>query len=129
MLIYSSSNEDVAERLIRAVESVCPDTDFEIYQSLVALTKRLRQPILYPTIVILLASSKEELQEMLPLRDLLDNSRIILILPDSDPQTLATGHTMKPRFMIDCRSNFKELSAVLSFMLRNQDLKKKYMFK
>jgi hypothetical protein len=124
LLIYTSKTEGAGERLFRVISSLFPERDLEIYQSIGKLTKRLRQPIFYPTIVILLASSKEELQDILFLRDLLENAKIILILPDSNPETLAVGHTLRPRFMSDCGSNFIDLAAVLTLMIRNLDRNK-----
>ena len=69
-------------------------------------------------IAILLASSREELQDILSIRELLEDTKIILIVPDTNPDTVAKGHTLRPRFLSDCNSDFVDVAAVLGQMIR-----------
>jgi hypothetical protein len=71
------------------------------------------------TVAILLASSKEELLDLLSLRDLLWDIKLILILPDSTPGSIAQGHLLRPRFLSDCGSDFVDVAAVLNLMISN----------
>jgi tRNA splicing ligase len=79
----------------------------------------LRQPLFNPTIAILLATTREELQDILSIRDLLWDIKIILIVPDMNRGTVAKGHTLRPRFLCDCNSDFVDVAAVFSLMIRN----------
>lgn len=118
MLIYSTKMEGAGERLLRVMELLPPEYQYEVFRSIDGLSQRLRQAVYNPTIVILLASSREELQDILSIRDLLADTKIILILPDTNPDMVAQGHTLRPRFMSDCNSDFFDIAAVLSQMIR-----------
>jgi hypothetical protein len=48
----------------------------------------------YLTVAIHLDSSREDLLDLLSLRDILWDMKIILILSDSTPNTIAEGHSM-----------------------------------
>ncbi len=117
LLIYSTRKEGAGERLQRVIELMFPHTVFEIYRSIGKLSKRLRQPVLNSTVVVLLASSREELLDLLSLQDLLWDMKIILILPDSTPDSIAEGHLLRPRFLSDCDSDFVDVAAVLNLII------------
>ncbi|MEN6332381.1 MAG: hypothetical protein ABFD57_10375 [Smithella sp.] len=65
----------------------------------------------------MLAASGKELEDILSIRELLEDAKIILIVPDTDPATLARGHTLRPRFLSDCGSDFVDVAAVLGRMI------------
>jgi len=75
------------------------------------------------TLAVLLTTSHEELQELLTLRPLLNDIPLILILPDSNKDTVAKGHILAPRFLTDLQNKFNEIYAVLNKMLDNYSYK------
>jgi len=119
LLIYSAKTEGAGARLLRVIGLLLPENKFEICRSIGELSKRLRQPVFNPTIAILLVSSREDLQNILSIRDLLWNTKIILIVPDTNPDTVAKGPILRPRFLCDCNSDFVDVAAVLSLMIKN----------
>jgi hypothetical protein len=90
-------------------------TTFHVY----SLSRRLRQPRHNLAVAVLVAASRQELLELLSIRDLLDGIRIILVLPDRQDDTIAKGHRLYPRFLTFADSDFLDVAAVLSKMLRN----------
>jgi hypothetical protein len=118
LLIYSTKTENAGERLLKVIELLLPDKKFELCRSVDELSKRLRQPVFNPTIAILLTSSGKELQDILSIRELLEDTKIILIVPDTNPDTIAKGHMLRPRFLSDCNSDFVDVAAVLGQMIR-----------
>lgn len=118
LLIYSTKTNGAEERLFRVIGLMLPENKFELNRSINDLSQWLRQPVFNPTIAILLASCREDLQEMLSIRELLDNTKVILILPDANPDTVAKGHMLRPRFLSYCNSDFIDVAAVLRWMIR-----------
>jgi hypothetical protein len=118
LLVYSTKTGSAGERLLKVIELLLPEKKFELCRSVGELSGRLRQPVFNPTIAILLTSSREELQDILSLRELLEDTKIILIVPDTNPDTVAKGHTLRPRFLSDCNSDFVDVAAVLGQMIR-----------
>jgi len=120
VMIYSAKHGEVGARLLQTVETVVPKKHITLCRTVDALSTALRQPLICAEIAILLTSGRKELLDILFLRDLLWDMKIILILPDSVPDTVAKGHLLRPRFMSDCPSNFQEVAAVLKRMMENR---------
>lgn len=119
LLVYSTKTNDAEERLLRVIELLLPEKTLKFYRSIDDLSARLRQPVFNPRIIILLAASRKELENILSIRELLEDAKIILIVPDTDPATLARGHTLRPRFLSDCNSDFVDVAAVVGQMIKN----------
>jgi len=119
LLVYSTKTNDAEERLLRVIELLLPEKKLKFYRSIDDLSARLRQPVFNPRIIILLAASRKELENILSIRELLEDAKIILIVPDTDPATLARGHTLRPRFLSDCNSDFVDVAAVVGQMIKN----------
>lgn len=119
LLVYSTKTNDAEERLLRVIELLLPEKKLKFYRSIDDLSARLRQPVVNPRIIILLAASRKELENILSIRELLEDAKIILIVPDTDPATLARGHTLRPRFLSDCNSDFVDVAAVVGQMIKN----------
>ena len=119
LLIYTTKMGGAGERLLQTVDTVVSGENVKIYWTIDGLSRRLRQPRKDVNLAILLASFKQDLVDLLSIRDLQSDMKIILILPDSDPETVAKGHMLRPRFLTYCDSDFVDVAAVLSLMVRN----------
>jgi hypothetical protein len=125
IVVYEKTTAGAGLRLQRLIETLVPREEIEIHQTIDSLSRRLRQPIFNLDMAVLLATTKEELEDILSLRDLLSDVRSILVLPDREGDTNAQGHTLRPRFITYADSDFVELAAVLTKMLENANLTKK----
>jgi len=119
LLSYAPVTDGVKDRLQRVIEGLVPKQNTEIYRTIDSLSRRLRQPRHNLAVAVLLAASRQDLLELLSIRDLLDGIRIILVLPDRQDDTIAKGHRLYPRFLTFADSDFLDVAAVLSKMLRN----------
>ncbi len=119
VLFYTTTADGVAQRLQRVIEGLVPKENTEIHRTIDSLSNRLRRPRYDLAVAVLLAASREDLLELLSIRDLLDGIRIILVLPDREDGTIAKGHRLYPRFLTYSDSDLLDVAAVLSKMLRN----------
>ena len=124
ILVYAKTTEDPGLRIQRLIETLVPREEIEIYETIDSLSCRLHQPIFDLDIAVLLATTKEELEDILSLRDLLSDVRSILVLPDREEETNAKGHMLRPRFITYADDNFIELAAVLTKVLEHTNLRK-----
>ncbi|MBN1255627.1 MAG: hypothetical protein JXA50_10175 [Deltaproteobacteria bacterium] len=125
LLLYVSVNEGVGKRLQKKVEDVVPKNNLEVYRTIENLSRRFRQPAdNLPITAVLLAARSEDLVGFLSIRDLLRDVRIILILPDRDEDTIAQGHTLRPRFLSYTDSDFSDIVAVLKKCLASYAIKR-----
>ena len=124
MIIYYSAKRGATDGLLlQSLETVIPSGEMKICRSVDQLSGTLHQPGSRLAIVILLTLSRRELLDILFLRDLLGEMKIILILPDSHPETLMKGHLLRPRFLCDQTGNFQEVAAVLDRLIHHPDIR------
>ena len=78
------------------------------------------------TIALLLIDDREDLQEVIKKHNQLSETRIILILPDKEPETIKLGHQLFPRYQDFIDSNFTEVGEVLRKLMQtdNREAKK-----
>ena len=127
IIFFSTSCGEAEERLLRVIETVVTARDIKTYRTIDSLSRGLRQRRNDDDIAILLASSKVELHylNLISLRNLLSDMKIIVILPDSNADTVAKGHILKPRFLSYCDGDFQDVASVLSRMIENMEADKK----
>ena len=127
IIFFSTSCGEAEERLLRVIETVVTVRNIKTYRTIDSLSRGLRQRRNDDDIAILLASSKVELHylNLISLRNLLSDMKIIVILPDSNADTVAKGHILKPRFLSYCDGDFQDVVAVLSRMIENMATDKK----
>ena len=73
------------------------------------------------SVAVLLAASRAELMEMICLEDLLSELRLVLILPDSQPEILRKAHLLHPRFIAAGDSDYRHLGGIIKKMMALYD--------
>jgi len=86
------------------------------------LIKQLQDPTRRPSVLVLCANNFAELEKILSLIHWLEDLRIILVLPDSQTQTVTIGHRLRPRFVSFMDGDFSDVAAVLGKMIKNDSL-------
>ena len=122
LIYYTQNNNGIGERLQKAINAAVPEELTEVYRSLESLSQRLYQLTYKLKIAVLLAASREELLGILSIRDLLDDIRIILILPDREKKTVSEGLRLYPRFFTYVDSNFNDVTGVLEKMMKHMNI-------
>lgn len=114
VLYYAKVEKGPGEQLQRLIEALVPQEKREVYRTIGSLYRRLCRPNDCPTVAVILAATREDLLDILSIRDLLLEVRIILILPDREESTIALGHTLRPRFLSYIDGDVTEVAAVLA---------------
>ena len=116
VILYSPPEDEAGRRLQRAIEMLFTREQIEIYRTIDLLSLRLHQPVMESCIFVILAPNVQQLDEMRTLREMLQERRLILILPDGEPMTISMAHFLRPRFLTYADSDFVEVLAVLGKM-------------
>ena len=119
LLFYTSGSDQNDARLEAAVREVIPEGRIELFGNLEDFEGRLRRSVEPDSVAVLSASSREELRRMQPLRGLLPEIYVILVIPDRMKTTIGLAHRLLPRFLSQKRSDFSDLKAVLNRMYLN----------
>ncbi len=72
-------------------------------------------------LAILVATNRQELEAYLSSKALLENIRIVLIIPDYEHETINMGHKLRPRFMTHIGSDPSMVEAVLKKMVAQKN--------
>jgi hypothetical protein len=66
--------------------------------------------------ILLVVKDREELEELILLEPWLLEQRLLLVLPDANPSSLAQGHTLHPRVLFSQPVVPEEVASVLARM-------------
>lgn len=108
------------QRLLQALLSVTGQYNAEYFFSVEPLKKRFKQLHRYDEqhVYVLLADSRERLEQLHSLGILLEDRKIVLILPNNTKETYALGFRMYPRFVTLMPGAYHDLCAVVGEMMR-----------
>ena len=96
--------------------------EIQTIQTFNAFKVRLKQVSVYDKeIFVLLADSKQRLNELMLLTDWLENKRILLILPDDSKDIVSLAHQFFPRYFTYVNDTYADLCAVITKMSNNKE--------
>jgi hypothetical protein len=113
-------NNGVGKNLLEKVNKVVLHEEFEEFHSFEALFQFLVKSWDETEIILLRASSGNDLVDFRRIRGLMRDVQILLVMPDRKPETLVQGHLLHPRYITYEDGNFDDLAAVLQKMLNRK---------
>jgi hypothetical protein len=118
-LFYYSRGQDINnQRLETAVRKAIPLRLIEQFDNLNDFGDRLRRPVEPNSIAVLSVSNREELRRLQPLRGLLSEIFIVMVIPDRKKGTVELAHLLLPRFLSQKTDDFGDLGQVLEKICR-----------
>ena len=120
LLFYAPVMNREGRQLYRMIEKLNPKMGLELHRSNVSLAQRLRLPLRGIPIAVLYLTRKEDLTDILSIKDLLGDIRIILSLPDREEETVSKGHILRPSFLVYPDSELRDVTEVLKKMLSRE---------
>lgn len=117
LIVYKKTKDSAEGQLQVLFESLVSKQNIDIYHSLVPLKQKILRTSYAEGIVILIAEKRDDLSELVPILELFRKLRIILVLPDREPETIQIGYRLEPRFMSFIDRGHSEIKAVLQKML------------
>lgn len=99
MLFYSTTDDGFSQPLFHMIHTTVSEQHIEVCRSFGSLYRLFCRPGFNPGVAVLICGGKEELENIVSLRDLMLGKRIVLILPDHDPDTISKAHKLGPRFL------------------------------
>lgn len=121
LVIYTIPENEAAQGLCKMACALEGLEAKEIYHNIPRFAQRILRLGSHETIVLVVVSSDEELANMLTIRHLFWDVRLILILPDRRRDSISMGHRLHPRFLSFSDVDLSEVSAVLRKIILNSD--------
>lgn len=118
LIVYAKEQSGHGEKLEEIFRSLGKEIHTELLSSLESLTDRLLSTNYEEAVVILTTDNRDDLTELLPVLPLFRRMRIILLLPDQEPETIKIGYQLEPRFLSYIDMGLDEIQAVVKKMLK-----------
>jgi len=99
LVFFGAEENSITRPLLILLQTSISDRRIEAHGNLEDLERRLRGHRPEPMILVATSAGREELRRLLELEDLLLGLKLILVLEDCDPETIALGHRLRPRFL------------------------------
>lgn len=106
---------ELAEKLESLITNCLSQESIVIYRDINTFSRGLRHAS-SKIIGVILIETHQDLDKILLLGDVLWRIRTILVLPDSNPKTVARGHAIRPRFLTFQDGDLNEVATVLQRM-------------
>ena len=116
-LIYAGQGNIASRRLLNSISHQIDSQRWTHFDNLKSLTVDLHNPMGQRLIAILFPQNRKELTKLVSLRHLLQDMQIVLILPNTHPQTISDGHILRPRYISYADSDFSDVAAVCVKMI------------
>ncbi len=123
-LLYHKDSSTGINHLKVKIETLFSPDKIEIHHGFQSLSSRLRQPKNDLDILVLVVKDMLDLVDLLTLRDVLGDYRIILVLPDHHKKTLMMSHKFFPRFITYKDSGSTDILLVLKNMIEFNNKKR-----
>jgi hypothetical protein len=117
VFVYLKNVGEFNHKALHVLKRVVPGEQIEVCRTIEELSGRLRMATYDSAIAVLLASDSQDLRDILLVRPILSNVRTLLILPDRENNTIALGHSLRPRFIAYKDGDWYETASVLGKML------------
>jgi hypothetical protein len=117
ILYYGPETSEGKESLTALLPLLAANKNSEFLHHPNQLRQRTRHPQGCPDLAVLVAATKIDLRELLANHEFFYDSRVVLVLPDSDKQTVLEGHALRPRYLTHVNGDPFELKAVVAKMI------------
>jgi len=116
-IFYEKKSGVIAGQIIGLLHASAGGNNTELYHSLKALSERLTRPVDGLAVMVLIAGDRKDLLNIHAVRKLFGLIRIIIILPDSEDESVKIGYKLQPRFLTYVNGDVGEVHAVLRKLL------------
>jgi hypothetical protein len=113
LFFCSTTNNEIGDKLLSFIEKLVPKEKIKIFQKFDGFHRKLHQYRYARPVAILLIANKEELLNVLSFKDLLQEVRLVLILPDRKEDTIAIGQCLSPSLLCFSDSKLNEIYSIL----------------
>lgn len=121
LLLYSARDNEVFQRTRWIISNLVNTTKVQVHATPESLGARLRQPLVKPAVAVFLATDEPELARLTQLSPLLDDVRVIVVLPGSQDDAMnRAALQLRPSYFAYADSDLTDLGAVLAKMYQGR---------
>ena len=111
VLFYHGDDNGMGKLVQRADEILNSRDRIEVHNTIETFSRSVCLSKYDAIIAVIFAKDRNDLLDLLCIRDQLEDIRIILILPDRSKDIITKGHKLHPRFLSDADCDFPRMIA------------------
>ena len=111
--LFISDYAPEGDRLLAVLRDAVPGVPIIQYHSTTAIGKVIPAAYNEKIVAVIMVAEKGELAILAHNKKSWDRLKTILVLPDSEPETVTLGHVFRPVYMAFPSSDFSDIAAVL----------------
>ena len=121
ILIFCSKDKDFkVTNLISSIETSLLSDKLEFCTDIPALRIKMTQLGQRPNVVVLFASSTEELNRLIKMKELFFDIPVIVVIPNDNQENISLGHKLHPRFLSTINGSLEAIPYILLKMKKNR---------
>lgn len=117
-IFFSTQNGKKHKEILGFAKELFFAAEISILSGVEGLSKAIHEPGFDHQIILILAGSSHDLYKILPYRDLLEDRPVIVIVPDSEKDTMTRALSLYPRYIDYIQNDSKDVYLVLKKMVR-----------
>lgn len=119
VFVLSDPKSDAGKRLRRIIGATHLKGPVEYHETLSDLVVALTRPGKGRGIAILQVNDREEMESLISVQEWLEDLKIIVVLPDDQPDIIARAHLLYPRFVAFSNGDLTHVGSVLEKMTKS----------
>ncbi len=113
LVLYADRSQKMGKILEQLIQDQLPNIQVETLGSISRIAQRLCRPLNGISVIILFIISGNQVEKLLTLKPFFDNTRLILVLPDTDKALVAKGLQLNPCFVSYLDNDPHDITSVL----------------
>jgi len=120
LLLYMPRPGKKGARLLATVVPMIQHESLEVFPDLAGFTERVKKPKDPTSVAIIFDPTDDELRSLAGLRGYLKGTKILLVLPDQDDETISLAHKLLPTYISYVDNDISRIGAVLKRTVNNR---------
>jgi hypothetical protein len=116
LLLYAPVSQEVRKRVVDTLEPVLPENSMQVCLTLGNLCRKLQMPKQHLRVAVLVVRSPKDIMKLISIRLMFRDVRVLLVLPDTEEETIAMAHRFQPRYLTFVDKNIPALATVVDRM-------------
>ncbi len=117
-VFFSAGKGQRYQEMLGFAKNLFTAGEISIHSEVKGFSKAVVDPGFDHKIILILAESPRDLYKILPYRDILQDRLVILLLPDSEKDTMTQALSLYPRYIDYTQNGFTNVSLVLKKMIQ-----------
>lgn len=117
VLVYGPILQVGASSIRQELAAVIPERQMDVCSELGTLCSYLRKADNHYTIALIVCGTRDDLLRISSIAHLLQDLRIVLLIPDLDEASLSMGHRLFPRYLTSLDAGLEEVTKVVKNLL------------